>query len=277
MAVAEISARGSLADSAARQILEARSDPRVAVDFPVELLGSDFLTPLPGHARDVGVGGLCVATRSMFSLKSVRRVVMHLPQGELKLAVEGRWQADSDSEDCFLTGIAFDEPEPTAVRMLWDLVNRASNELAQFLHQQAFLRCLGVDEAMGIAQISRLRRVPNYRCIYHQHRRTPGDDSLFFLRGGAVTLHHRFGEANDVTFATLAPGSVFGGLPFVADVPNLESATACGTSVLIELTRAAYTHLRLARPLLAHRLTEIAVRCHSEHVTNLLRLAARRL
>lgn len=261
---------------AATQIVEARADPRVAVDLPVQLHGADFLAPLPGQAHDIGVGGLCVATRSMFAFRSLRSVALLMPQGPLSLAIEGRWQAHSPSEQVFLTGMAFVEPEPSAVAALWDVVQGASDALGRFLYQHCELRAGGVDDAMGIAQISRLRRVPAGRSIYGQDSSAPGDDSIFILREGTVTLHFRFGPADEVTLDRLGPGSVFGGLPIVAQVPNLERAFAREHCTLLEVSRTAHTRLRLAKPLLAQRLTQIAARCHALRVRRLLELASLR-
>lgn len=275
--VAQISPFGSApweAD-AATQVVEARADPRVAVDLAVQLDGADFAGPLAAQARDISVGGMCVATRSILSLASLRHVTLPLPRGKLRLAVAGRWQVDSPSEDSVLTGVAFVEPDPPAVSALWSLVQRAGNELVEFLHQHSDLRALGADDAMGIAQVSRFRNVPSGRAIYAQDATAPGDDSIFILRAGSVTLHHRFAPADEVTVARLAPGSVFGGLPIVAEVPNLESATAEGSTTLIEVSRGAYTRLRLARPILAQRITQIAARHHAERVRRLLELASR--
>ncbi len=261
---------------AAVQVVEARSDPRVAVDLPVQLCGPDLVGPLSARARDLGVGGICVATPYRFGFRSVRRATVLLPQGPLALEVDGRWQVDSPSEASFLTGFAFAKPEPSAVSALWDIVHGAGKALGRFLHQNSDLRALGAEGAMGIAQASRLRRVEARRFVYSQDGSGGGDDSIFILREGSLTLHYRSRPAHEVTLGRLHPGQVFGGLPIVAEVPNLESAYAPEDSSLIELSRAAFAHMRLARPILAQRLTQIVCRCYLQRLRHLLDLAAQR-
>lgn len=261
---------------AAAAVIEARAAPRVAVDFPVEIYSTDFEGPLAAHARDLSVGGVCVATRSMFALRSVHRVALELPDRSLPFDATGRWQADSSSEDSFLSGIAFRAPEESNVSRLWDLVHAAGKTLGLFLYSTSELSELGADDATNIAQISRLRRVASGRSIYPQDACRPGDDSIFVVRSGRVNLRYRFGPGDEISLLELDPGSVFGGLPITAGTPNLESALAATDTTLVDISRASFTYLRVAKPLLAQRLVQIVARTHIRRVRQLLALAARR-
>ena len=69
---------------AARAILEARAEPRVGVDFPVQVFSGDFSGPLPARARDISVDGLCLATPSMLSFKAIRRLRLDLASGSVR-------------------------------------------------------------------------------------------------------------------------------------------------------------------------------------------------
>lgn len=232
---------------------ELRGTPRVGADFEVELHVSDLPAPLVARTRDIGVTGACVATSSPFAIKSLHRVVVHLPAGRLSLEAEGRWQRETKTDSAILTGVSFIEPPASAVDVLWDVVLDAGKELARFLYSHTDLNGMGVEEALGLAQISRYRDVPAGQTIYRQDSARPGEDSIFLVTRGSVLLQVRVRDARETLFARLGPGQIFGGMPLIAEAPHAESAVADSVVRLLEIDRDAWSYLRSAKPWLAHR------------------------
>lgn len=250
--------------------IEGRSDPRVGLDVPVDIYASSFQGALPGRTRDIGLGGLCVATPSIFAAKSIQRVVLKLPDGRLELHAEGVWQADAREERAVLTGVAFLRPDEDARARLWDLIVDRAKEVARFLHARSDLASLGIEEAMGISQISRQRYASAGGTLYRQDSQEPGEDSIFMVARGSIALQVRVRNARETTIDKLGPGSLFGGLPLIADVPHAESAVADADSELIEIDRSAWRYLRVAKPWLAQRLAEALVRSYARRVREIL-------
>lgn len=240
---------------------ELRGTPRVGADYEVELQVGDLPAPLVARTRDVGVTGACVATASPFAIKSLHRVVLHLPagrlspgEGRLSLEAEGRWQRETRTDAAVLTGISFIEPPAKAIDVLWDVVLDAGKELARFLYSHTDLNGMGVEEALGLAQISRYRDVPAGQTLYRQDTARPGEDSIFLVMQGAVLLQVRVRDARETLFARVGPGQIFGGMPLIAEAPHAESAVAESAARLLEIDRDAWNYLRTAKPWLAHRM-----------------------
>lgn len=233
---------------------ELRGAPRVAADLPVELHLTGLPGPLVGRTRDVGVTGLCVATTSVYDVKSLRRVSLTLPGGRFELAAEGRWQRERRNDRHVLTGIAFTESPLDAVDLLWDLVLDAGKRFARFLHAHSDLHGLGMEEALGLAQISRYRDVAEGTTLYREKTSEPGEDSIFLVAQGEVALQLRVRDAREARLARLGPGEMFGGMPLVAECAHAESAVAATAVRLFEIDRLAYAHLCHAKPWLAQRL-----------------------
>jgi len=183
---------------AAQAILEARTQPRVGVDFPATVFSGDFSGALAASARDISVDGVCLATPSMFSFKSIRRVRLDLAGGPLELNAEGRWQSGSTGDDSIITGVKFTNPDKRAVSQLWSVVNAASKELALFLFDRSDLSDLCADDATSLADFSRYRMVSARRRIYRQDERRPGDDSIFVVLRGEVSLMAQLGNHREV-------------------------------------------------------------------------------
>lgn len=231
-----------------------RTGPRVGIDFPLDLYTTDFSGPLPARTRDLGVGGLCLATASPFAVKGAQRVVLKLPGAALELPVEGVWQREARAERLVLSGLAFVDLPDAAVDRLWDVVLECGKSLARFLYARSSLRDFGVEEAMGLAQISRIRDLPAGGFLYHQDSSAPGEDSVFLVFSGSVVLQTRVRGAREIVFGRAVPGEICGGLPLFADVPHAESAVADGDVRLLEIDRDAWAYLRSTKPWLAHRL-----------------------
>lgn len=253
-------------------LLEARSDTRVAVDLPLRIFSGDFSGALRGTARDLSVGGICVATTSRICVKSIRRVQLDLASGPMDLAAEGRWQSET-SDDCALTGVRFLDPNKNDTLRLFGIVHDASREVGQFLFDRSDLAELCADQVTSLADCSRYRHIAARRRIFREEECKPGDDSIFLVMRGEVSLSARLGTRRDVLLERLKPGNLFGGLPAVADLPNQESATADVACVLLEISRQSYSYMRLAKPLLAQRLAQIITRGQLRRSKKLVELA----
>lgn len=249
---------------------ETRGSPRVGVDAPVELHVAGLPAPLPGRCRDISVGGACVATPSIFVLKDLRRIVIGLPTGPLRLEAEGRWQFDACADDLVLSGLAFHNPPPDAVEAISQMVLETGRSLAHFLYSHGELRELELDEVVGVAQVTRLRDVGAGRYIYRQETAEPGEDSIFIVESGAVLLQIHTGSGRELPIARLTPGQVFGGMPLVCDEPHAETAIAEGNTRLLEIHRDVFRYLGRARPWLAHRLSSTITRVNARRLHHVL-------
>ncbi len=257
--------------------LEVRSNPRVGTDVPVEIYASDFGGSLLGRTRDLSIGGACIATQSPFSFKGVQRVVLSLPTQNLAINAVGQWQRADPLDSVVLTGISFDNPREDQLDLVWDLVLDSGKRLARFLFERTAFHELGLEEAMGLAQVTRFRTLCAGETIYRQGAHPDNNDSIFLITEGSVTLQLRIRDAIEQPLAQLGVGDLFGGLPLLADVPHAETAVA-GTDVcLLEVDAAAFRHLRSMRPWLGHRLGVALLRVHAQRMSQTLGLASKSL
>ena len=257
--------------------LEIRSNPRVGADLPVEFYSGEFSGALLGRTRDISIGGACIATQSPFSFKSLRRIVLRLPTQNLTLDAAGCWQREDPIEKLVLTGILFENPTPENLDVIWNLVLDAGKKLARFLYERTALRELGLEEAMGLAQVTRIRTLQAGDSIYRQGTRNAESDSIYLIAEGSVTLQVRIRDAIEQPLAQLSTGDLFGGLPLLADLPHAESAVANTTLRLFEVDGGAFRHLRSMKPWLGHRLGVALLRVHAQRMSQILGLASRTL
>ena len=254
--------------------LEVRSNPRVGTDLPVELYATDFGGALLGRTRDLSIGGACIATQSPFNIKSLQRIVLGFPTQSLPVDAVGCWQREDPAEKLILTGIQFEKPTHEQLEMVWDQVLDSGKRLARFLYERTALHELGLEEAMGLAQVTRFRSMSPGDLIYRQGQRGEGSDSIFLIAEGNVTLQLRIRDAFDRPLAQLSVGDLFGGLPLLADLPHAETAVADTNVRLLEVDAAAFRHLRSMKPWLGHRLGTALLRVHAQRMSKTLGLAA---
>jgi hypothetical protein len=251
-------------------MMQARVDPRVGADFPVDIVSADLAGPLAACSRDLGIGGACLATSSPFSYRALRRVVLHLPGGRLELEAEGRWQREEVSEKAILTGVEFQKPPEAAVSRLWDVVLDGGKALARFLYGDSDLSHFTVDEAVGLAHASRWRNVRAGQSIYRGDVERSGASSIFVVHTGTVQLQVRAHGSIDHTFATLGPGHLFGGLPLVAGGLPAEAAVARNDARLLEIHEGSFRYLCAAKPWLAQRLAQAVTLTYARRAGALL-------
>lgn len=249
--------------------LEMRTQPRVGADFPVRVFSRDFPMPLEARTRDLSVDGACLATSTPFAVKSIHRIELGLPHQTLTLEADGCWQRDEPCADLVLTGVSFVAPDDAARDRLWETVLASGQQLARFLYERSGLHELGLEEAMGLAQVTRYRHIPAGRTLYRQDTREPGEDSIFLLTEGRIALRVRIRNARDLDFADLGPGELFGGFPLVADLAHTESAIAESDSSLLEIDNTAYRYICTARPWLAQKLATALVRISAIRLRNI--------
>lgn len=257
--------------------LEVRSNPRVGTDVAVEIYASDFGGALYGRTRDLSIGGACIATPSPFAYKSLHSIVLKLADRDLKVDVEGCWQREDPSQRFVLTGIAFDRPPPETLEVIWESVLDAGKRLARFLYERTALHELGLEEAMGLAQVTRFQNASVGDAIYRQGDRSTGSDSIFMIAEGSIALQVRVRDAIDLPLARLEVGDLFGGLPLLADLPHAESAIAATDVKLFEIDASAFRHLRSMKPWLGHRLGVALLRVHAQRMNRVLGLASETL
>ncbi|RIL04906.1 MAG: hypothetical protein DCC71_12365 [Proteobacteria bacterium] len=259
-----------LLDASRDPVAQARAIPRVGADLAAEIHSGDFAQPLAARTRDVGVGGVCVATVSPFSYRSVRRVTLELPGGRVALAARGSWQVVEHAENVVLTGIEFTEVDERTLHTLWDVVMDGGKTLARFLHGGSDLAHLGADEAVGIAHASRWKEVPAGRYIYRSDVARSGASSIFLVHDGAVVLQLRVRGAIDRAVARLGPGRLFGGLPLIAEAVPGESAVAQTDVRLLEIHGPAFRFLCSGKPWLAQRLAQAVTAAYARRAGALL-------
>ncbi|HVP30741.1 MAG TPA: cyclic nucleotide-binding domain-containing protein [Myxococcota bacterium] len=239
---------------ALRPRFELRSTPRAAADHPLELHIGGISGALAGRTRDIGISGVCAATSSPFALSGVHRVTIDLPGGRVSLPAEGRWQRESRRDSVVLTGLRFVDIEPKTLDLLWDLVMDSGKRLARFMYSYEEHHGLGVEEALGISQISRYRDVHRGEMVYAQETDRAGEDSIYLVLHGAVVLQLRVRGAREAFIARLGPGELFGGTPLIANVPHAETAVADVDTRLVEIDRASFAYLLAVKPWLAQQL-----------------------
>lgn len=257
--------------------LEVRSDPRVGTDLAIELYATDFGGALLGRTRDLSIGGACVATPSPFAIKSLQRIVLDLPSRKLMLDAIGCWQREDPAEGVILTGVQFENPESEQLELVWDQVLDSGKHLARFLYERTALHELGLEEAMGLAQVTRYRSLNPGDLIYRQGHRGEDTDSIFLVIEGTVTLQVRIRDAFERPLCQLGVGDLFGGLPLLADLPHNESAVADTRVKLLELDAGAFRHLRSMKPWLGHRLGVALLRVHAQRMGKILGVASDQL
>lgn len=234
-----------------------RGDPRIGTDLPARLYSSDFRGPLAARTRDLSVGGACLATDSPIAPKSIHRIEIQLQDGWLGVDAQGRWQSVLPGDDVVMTGIEFVDPADETVDRLWDAVLEGGKRLARFLYVGSDLRPLGVDGAMGLSQITRVRKLPAGHTLYRQDRDPENSESIFVVESGSVVLQVRARGVREVPIDTVGPGQVFGGLSMLAGVPPSESAITDTEAVLLEFDSRGYQYLARNKPWLAQELGQI--------------------
>ncbi len=239
-----------------RSAIEVRQNPRVGTDFPVDIHAGGISGQLPGRARDLGIGGMCVATASPFEFKSIHRVTLNLPGRPLELEAEGRWQRSTPGDMVVLTGISFVRPTEALVEALWDQVLEGAKQLGRFLHARSDLSSLDIEEAMGLAQVTRYRDVQRGATIHREDVMDAGEESIFLVSEGEVVLEARVRGARNVSFERLGPGRLFGGTPLLTGLAPSETAIAATDCRLLEIDRSAFEYLCSAKPWLAQRVSQ---------------------
>ena len=256
---------------ATSSLLESRQSPRVAANFSVELHSSVLQTPLVVQVRDISTGGLCVATASPIALDSISSVVVDLPEARMRLSVEGKWQANLGLDEAVLSGLVFGNLKPNEVSALWDLVERTSRGVGAFLYESLQAHEASIDDAMSLAKTTRTRIVPRGRLIYRRHERPePIDDSIFIVRGGSLELTVPIRPGREVKLGRVGIGEVLGGLGSVTSLPPIESAQTNEESVLLEISKAAFSYILVAKPLLGLWLGRVVLASHLRRVDSVV-------
>jgi len=253
---------------------ERRVAPRVAARLEVELRLSEGPSALMARSCDIGAGGMCVETQGPFALTSLREISIRLPDGSMTLQAKGCSQRIDSFGVGHFTGVEFVDPDPAKRQRLWEVVHRQSVQLSRFLDESPDLGDLDLDEALELARATRLRAVPCGRRLYGEETWRPGEDSVFVVVRGTVAIDARSHRARDVWLERVEPGGLFGGLPLVAKMPHVESATAEADLELLEIDRFTFRYLEWTKPQIARAIGCGVMRKQARHLSDLIRRMA---
>ncbi len=239
--------------------LEMRMSPRVATHLPATVLVAGSAQPLACLVRDLGTGGACIQTPAQFALRNARELVIDLPGQPLGLAVEGRWQQSAALEQAVLSGLEFMAPSPEDAKRIREFVQEFANVLTRFIENESDLSSLALDEAMDVALLTRLREANGGTCICRQDSANPGEDSIFLLLRGSVTLEAAGPQQHQLTLERVRVGGLFGGISLVADARPPLSAVAAEPVMLMEIDGPSFRHLERAKPAVAEHVARIVI------------------
>jgi len=249
---------------------ERRATPRIANDLPAAIHRRDAADPLHGYARDLGIGGICIATHHPFPFESASRVVLQSGGSPLEVGAKGLWQSYEDGEKVVLTGFAFIEPSGQQREHIAKLVAASLRRIARRLARTR-LPDLGVADLRAVAETVRLRNFRAGRVVYGARALQDHAGSIFVLEEGRVSLHLADARSRRVALAVVEKGDVFGSAALGASPPLPEIAIAESDTRLLEIHRSAFEHLRQSRPQLAIELAYASFRAASlRHCTALL-------
>lgn len=257
MSISAVSDRPSSHDAPS---LAQRQNPRLGAALPVDVYSRAFNGLLSVGTRDVGLGGLCLETPSLISYSSITRVVLQLSGEALPLEACGRWQQVTPGDVGVLTGVAFRRPSPSRVAKLWEVILSEGSRMVRSLYGTPDFEDWSLDDLMGLCQASRLRRAPAGRWLYRRGHSESGEDSIFVVQRGRVSLRVTTAGGGELGTVRLGPGRVLGGMAVITDRTNAESAVSDSDCLLIEIPRQSYAQLLRSRPLLAERLAHTVLR-----------------
>lgn len=226
-----------------------RLGPRVAAYIPIQIYLRNQRAPLLARSRDLGIGGVCVATSTGFPIREVDRVSIEFPRGALASPARGCWQRRIEDEEAISSGIEFLDCPLEVRSVLAEIMQRRAHEIACFLEESDAPPGLDLDDRIELAKFSRLRQIPSRRMIYRASEREA--ESLFVVFRGSVALHAT-GEPS--LGRIVQQGSCFGGRSLLADLPSVDSCLAREDTQLLEVDVHAYRFLEFARPILARRI-----------------------
>ena len=260
----------SLNETAAA-LLGARRDSRVGILHPVRVMSPSFDIPLSGQIRDISMGGLCIATPSPIPLENISGVEIHFPEGIVRLNVIGVWQTRMSIDQSVLTGLKFLQPDQRTLQVIRSRLDSSIREVGDFLSNVFRTSQIGIEDAISLAQSTRIRVVSRGQYLYRRGEVPASlDDAIFFIREGSVelSLPKRSGPAN-VT-ARLGPFSMLGGLGSIASVPHFEDAQTLEDTMVLEISTASFAYLRIAQPLLAQSLSQLVMMGQLQRVDRLV-------
>jgi len=249
---------------------ERRLAPRVAIHLDLELRLDETPSGLRARSCDISTGGMCVETPGPFVLASLRMVSVQLPDGVMILTVKGCSQRIDSLGVAHLTGIQFTDASQMQRQRLWEIVQGQAVNLARFLEYSPDLPDLDLDETMELVRTTRLREIPRARKVYSEGSWRPGEDSVFIVAYGTVVLEARAHRSRDIWLERVGPRGLFGGLPLIARVPHVESATAEADLQLVEIDRFSFEYMEWVRPQIARAVARAVARKQVRHLHSLI-------
>ena len=197
-------------DPSGSKLLGRRSLARVPLDLALRIHVAGLSGPLPARSRDLGVGGLCIATPSCFALGELRKVSLLHPTTKLDLVAEGRWQTEVPGRDAFLSGIRFPEVDGRTLDRLWDLVHDQTKHLSRWLSQHSDLKALALGDLIELIHVMRLRDMASGETVYRPESKQHGDDSILVVTTGRIVLEARVASGRKISLGEVGRGQIRG-------------------------------------------------------------------
>jgi hypothetical protein len=258
------------------KLLGRRSLARVPMDLTLRLHLNDLPGPLPARARDLGVGGLCIATPTCFPLADLRKISLLHPTERFDVPVEGRWQAEVPGRDAYLSGVRFHELDGRTLDRLWDAVHAQTKYLSRWLSQQSELRAVALSDLIQLLHAMRMRDLGSGESLFRQGSRQLGDDSIFVVVSGRVVLETCSPRGHKSLLGSAGRGQVIAGSALLCGEAPVESAIVSEAASLLEISRGSLGFVQAACPALAADLIGIATRAYLERQRTALHQAVDR-
>jgi hypothetical protein len=244
---------------------ERRLDARVAGDLSVSIHPQDLSDPIPGIARDLSMGGICVATRTPFACAGTLRIALHAPGPAICPEVRKLWQRYEPGEKAVLTGFAFERLSEDERNRISELVSASVQRIGEVL-RSCRLPKLGAADLMRIAEAVRFRAFRAGHVIYGCMTRDRGAGSLFIIEKGGISLHLAGVESRSLALAEIQQGEIFGGIDLGPGSLLREVAIAEGDARLLEIGSSGMVRLRRQHPELALEIAGAAFQAASRRL-----------
>ncbi len=244
---------------------ERRRAPRIADDLSVTIHVDGVSDPIEGVARDLSMGGICVATRSTFAHANSMRIVLQPTGQAVSLVAKRLWQQYEPGEKVVLTGFAFETLSEAERKTIAELLSASVQRISEILRSSR-LPELGLADVMGIAEVVRFRSFRSGHVIYGCSAQDHSAGSLYIVEEGRVSLHVASEQSRNMAIALTQEGDIIGGIDTSLGASLREVAIAEGDARLFEIGRSGFDYLRRHRAELALELASAAFRATSSRL-----------
>jgi CRP-like cAMP-binding protein len=252
---------------------ERRRAPRIADDLTVAIHVDGLADPIEGVARDLSMGGICVATRIAFAHANTMRIAVQAASKAVLLESKRLWQQYEPGEKVVLTGFSFAALSENDRKTIAELLSASVQRISEILRSSR-LPELGPADVMAIAEEVRFRCIRSGHVVYGCDAQDHHAGSLYIVEEGRISLHLASDESQNRAIAQIQEGDLFGGIDAGAGASMREVAIAECEAYLFEIGRSGFDHLRRHRPELALELASAAFRAARTRLSSALLEAA---